>query len=1581
MNFLRFLLCWAGVLATIGLWAEPFPETGFDTSFWKAHESQFQPGAEGKSATLTFPAGKWSALLGTGKIPDGFRGTMEISAKCRMTGDYAQAKHTSLHLAFYDANRKEIKMGQSPANTAVISPRGDAQEILLLSPIPDGAKSFRCDFSSHGGAVLVIDSFGIELNQSDLSPEEEAKRILVADFHSLKLAHVWSAHNTTFERPSGKNPGKLVFPSGKWSALLGTFPLDQSYRGKVRVHAEVRLVGDYTALKHTAVSLMFIDANAKSIPLKESTENNYAIKRTGDWQSVDFLCPVPEGATRLRVDFSSHGGGTLEIRDIEITLPAVNVTESAVLNVNLPGAKLPTRSAGKVSADAAEAEVFEAVPFDLAAPFWGERPAYRIAATESNKSPRIANDSEASFQLAADRESLYVLFRALDDKLDFKDETTYLRDCFEFFLMPTGKYRNPKCSLRKEQYTVTRDENGETVSNVPAKTRLIPGGWEALIQVPLQTDVRRIYPFTGLELTFNAAYQDADSVGQEHWLSFSAADRHNESWRNPELYVPVTFVSQLELPYRPLWLGDAAEYNVAPNFPGNINAIEFPAAVENLGFWEGWPEADIRVKDNAYQIRYADGASRDVRVQLPMFSVLPGEVWEWEYEAKTDVSDGIAPIGGGFVAQANWEGFPFKMISGPSRIGGEWSRFKFQGTVPERIRNNMRSGRLLTNWGCHPGKTLFLRNFSLKRRTPVDFDAKLSLDRFYSHWFPALPNQAFLRWATPKAQKLEIEFELQDYFSGKSAGKIARELDAAPGEGKIDVTFPADVPFGFYNLKAKIRDGEGKFLADRELYIANIRPAPKLNRTGGIFIHDLPELTPPQKLGPMAEAFAQLGEGGIAIMNFRLFDSNNHLNPIALEKLRELAEFKKRGISIDTKFARGNGSYMPHHQIRPAESFRYFEQMLNVIPPGIVDFYHFENEPNLWCDAREWAATEPVLHQAVKKLAPDSKVILGNFNRIPVEYLKEVHRQLGRNFADGIIGVHLYGVEFNGNGFDELLKARTEYEKLYPGWEVRDMESGSVHHTFPYLAEMISKKMPIHLSAGVAQTLFYNDRDFMLPYADATPHVALEAFKNAFYNDVEPLGRAKLADGTVHVYFFRRPDGTYCAALWNTQVGKVSFPLPGSARATRFDQFGNEIRRTSSGDWDLVLADRFVNYFEGLDFAPFQKMANFLPAFRPSRTTPQIGEPGVTQEVYVVPEIITGNFDHYLAPGGMLELPVWYCNASDSEKAVVPEGRGDRLTVNPSPAGTLSLAPGEWKKVTFSVSESGLADETSLAVGGNVGDRSLVPRHFAIKSAPRIAVTALSRTISVRNNSGRTLDVALTPNSAEFFFAPAQLDFNALKPGETRALPFTFSARTRPDAGQKVVCNLPQSYTIKVKSALGEFPVKGELCALAPEKFEATPDFSRLRYAVERDGLKLHYQLVDEGKFIRLMARVFDATPNQTRELGDIKHGGDVLLAAFDNGKNYREYGYALNGKTPQSYVWEGKYGLETARNASDTVLRMERTSGYYDVDVRLPRDNWKSGDGFSIRVVDRNADGKDHTLDLGGGIDPRAPHAMGVLK
>ena len=455
--------------------------------------------------------------------------------------------------------------------------------------------------------------FGIALllaSMLAIRPARAQNRLPIFGAERLASAQNWSESDATFYPSTPGHNATVSFPANKWSALMGTLPL-KGMDGAFSLHVRCRWTSDLAVTKGASCVLMFIDADHRDMPGAIGSP----IPVAAGWQDVTVKASVPKGAATVRFDIDCGAGGALEIADYDLYLEDVDLSRAAAQGVPMPWLHVPGGSAlPPTSPESAGASFADASPYAFDAAVWTKSPSYPIPTTRANKTP--LNDVAASFQMAWTTDALYVRYHAHDPILNFKSKSRYERDCFEFFLMPTGHLKNGDHAgsaddlIAKEQYTVTRTPEGQTDSNADAITRVVPDGWEAILKIPLQTEARRIYPFNGLALTFNAVYQDANTLPQEHWLSFSARDQTNASWQDVSLYVPLVFQTEATVAYKPFWRsGDDVAYNVTPKFPGRINLVHSSATMENIDLWDKTPEARLAA--------YKEGDHDCFRVAFP----------------------------------------------------------------------------------------------------------------------------------------------------------------------------------------------------------------------------------------------------------------------------------------------------------------------------------------------------------------------------------------------------------------------------------------------------------------------------------------------------------------------------------------------------------------------------------------------------------------------------------------------------------------------------------------------------------------------------------------------------------------------------------------------------------------------------------------------------------------------------------------------------------------------------------------------------------------------------------------------------
>lgn len=1436
-----------------------------------------------------------------------------------------------------------------------------------------------------------------------MSAATAQNRIQVFGAERLASGQNWSESDSSFTPSSPGHAATVNFPANKWSALIGTLPL-KGLDGSFTTHIHCRWITDLTTIKGASATVQFTDADGHDMP----GTSNVPIPVAAGWQDVTVTAQVPKGAITLRYDIDcGAGAGTLEIADYDLYLDGVDLSTAAVTGIVMPWLNVPGGAAALPQAgpNSAAAEFTAAAPYSFEDPAWAKLPQDPIPTTAANKTP--LNDVAASFQMAWTPDNLFVRYHAHDPILNFKSRSRYERDCFEFFLMPTGHGGKAPGLITKEQYTITRTTDGKTDANADAITRLVSDGWEAILKIPLQTETRRIYPFNGLTLTFNAVYQDANSLPQEHWLSFSKLDQTGSSWENPALYVPLVFKTGAQIAYKPLWLGGADDrYNVAPIFPGRINLVHSEASLANFDLWDKTPEAHLDAYaengHNCFRIQYpSTPRQRRVVFDLSPFNVLAGETLNITMDARVNAGSPLAAPGVAFLSEASWN-VTGSSLALDSVVGPQWGKLSYTMTMPETARGSVRNGRILMTVGTLPGRTLELRDIRVTRRLPTDFDALISVPAHYSHLWSGEPNTVDFQFACGAPIQAKITAEVQNYFTGKTlmSQEWARVVPAGQTRSHWDVSA---LPNGFFNVLLKVRDAKGGFLADRELYVSKSVRNTRLSPFSGIFVTNNYDVVAPANIPETIAMLKGMGEGRAQWADFYLFDSAGHDlpgDPLAL-----LRAFHNAGIETGFTVPQ-SGTHDIGRNWQPGELQPFFDRFLTKTK-GLFDHLSFSNEPNLYGgwfpepDAREWAIYNRGFYNAVKKDAPGTRPILGSFNDIPLDYIKTAAMENSNSFADGVIGMHLYGLEPNGSGFKDLMDSRRTLDQIHPGWEAWDTESGIVFYTFEGALDLQSKKMPILLTTGYTSSIYLDGYGFVFPCGDSTPLVPMEAFKNKFYLDSTPVGRTTSADGKVHVYLFRRSNGRGIAAFWNTSHDAATIRLPVQSQGRLFDLFGNSLGVLIQGQRPIVLDDRFVHYAEGVALKVLAKDPTFVAAFRSTHSQPATNNPAETTHVFLSLPTATKAFDREIAVGQAETIPISLHNAGAVPVTLKLGSNGpDGLQVTFQNKSSVRLKPQESRVVSVQIQAGQAIDRQPLSLTGTLENGwKVLPLVFSVQTTPPIDVSGYSRAVQIVNHTAASTEVSVVATKPEFVFQPGVVK-ETLAPSQVAIAPLQIAPNGSYN-GNFNTLNVPVFYSMRVTSPQGTYAKEGQCTLFSPGPDDSGPaDFASLLYTAnpEHPGtepFQADYKLSWAAGGLRIIARVHDTSPIQNGLNGYLKDSGDSMIIALDPsdgpmhsalGANYREYGFAFSHNAPTSYVWDGRYGLESATPFPEAINKISRDASYLYYDVTIPgkllfHPNGGNTAGLSIAFVNRETDGTSQTIALGQGIFPqRDPAKMGLL-
>lgn len=295
---------------------------------WTQYECKLKPAADGKNATIEFPAGKWSALIGTLPLGTAIKAKFQLRIRCRWVGDSSQVKPTGINFVFLDASKKDISA--SPVKP-ILADVADWQDVALETDTPVNAAAIRFDLSSHGGGTLEIESYSLSISNINLSAADIKKSKMtwlrnsmgvkedigtkIFGNERLTSEQGWTIHESHFIPAANGRNATLAFPPGKWSALIGSLPLTTKNSGSFLVKVRCRWTGDFSNVKHTALMLMFMDSDKVEI---KGVGANQVIESNAGWQDIFLEVNIPKDADALRFDISSQGGGTLEIASYEL---------------------------------------------------------------------------------------------------------------------------------------------------------------------------------------------------------------------------------------------------------------------------------------------------------------------------------------------------------------------------------------------------------------------------------------------------------------------------------------------------------------------------------------------------------------------------------------------------------------------------------------------------------------------------------------------------------------------------------------------------------------------------------------------------------------------------------------------------------------------------------------------------------------------------------------------------------------------------------------------------------------------------------------------------------------------------------------------------------------------------------------------------------------------------------------------------------------------------------------------------------------------------------------------------------------
>ena len=1372
--------------------------------------------------------------------------------------------------------------------------------------------------------------------------------------------------------------------SEKWPAVIfRDMIMPNGVFGEAKMTFEIRAADKKSVGAKLNCGFRIIDTYNKPIPYALSKESSQrSISLPGEWKPFSYTTTLPKGVRILAGILIGNNNGIpfkLEIRNARIVLSGFDPVKASILGVSYPRVfGIPGRGCVEsAKKDQLDVELFHSVPFKFDDPFWKQRPEYQLQDTKFDKKSPSRKDHLAWFKIAADSKSIYLYCHAEDDVLNFSGSDIYENDCFEFFLNPSGGFK--ESGLRCEQYTISRTELGKTTAkNTQGITRLIPGGWEALLQIPLKNYEREIRPFHGLRLSANVIYQDADTVPQEHYLSFSSKDKGNLSWAKPEVHIPLIFHAAYQTYYKPYILPAENMINLEPKYTGRINLTPQKPSFDTLGFWDYPETASLSTDGEVYRLTYRKG-NRLAPVILvhPGFAFYAGETLECQFDAR--ISKGTAPVPAlGAFSFSNWRGSQ-STIKGI--MSEQWKTFKGRIRIRDHHTDNSRSGFFfIGNWNPYDwnGRTVEVRNFRVTRCNPTDLDAQISFPGVFADFGDDdIPDLLTFRFDSLQKRNIVITAEAKDPYSGKKHLSFRQKFSLPVGQTEI----PWDVsklPRGFFNVLLDVFGTDGKHLIHRELYITKSLHKGCVNPAAGIW--GSPFQTAPRRPALIAAFLKRIGIGTFYINNWNAIDKNG--KPLEFNCDRDWAQaMKENGIQVSTVLYRYNplGGSQEQNQ---ADGVRKIAEAQFRAAGNCIDIWNFQNESNLdggWRpepDGREWALLHRVAYAVAKKRQPQAKFMFGNVNGFPLDYFREAWKENGKAFSDdGLLGVHLYNIDVNGNAFDSMLKNRQELEKLYPGWRVWDTESGLVHHNSRQSLELQTKRLPLQMCAGVMRHYFYAINDLVHPYGDSTALVPAEAFKNRFLHEVEPEGR--LTTGTIHLYLFRKKNGRGAAVFWNTALStqKQSFPMLDGAK--HYDQYGN-LLGTIQSNIGITFHDRFVHYAENFDLEKAKKNPKFIAAFHSPYKEPQKSD--VREDVLILPDPVTRNLSHELASHSERKISLYFLNYSDKPVSVAPYFEIPEGVRIPKGLVPFRLKPEESRILEFSLIADSAFRSGHLLAGAVIdGQKKVCPVVFELRGAPLISLEGKTQSVLVGNNGNVPTDLSVRFKGRGMIFPSGRIQVSGLKPGEKRVIPLVIDL---PEAiSSKGIQYAPvQFYTIT--SSIGNQDIKASGRAVFFKKL-SQKNIGKIPLIESSSGTyRVRYAVFSVPQGLRILAEADDSTPFQTGKRGALRSEGDCFVVALESEPGiYRQYGFAPLKSGFTSYEWNGTFGLENTASADKYVHKIQRDGKKILYDVTIPFNNAckRKRIPFSLLFIDRNANRSDF-VELGGGILKRNTADMGLL-
>jgi Carbohydrate family 9 binding domain-like len=1437
---------------------------------------------------------------------------------------------------------------------------------------------------------------------------------------SMKTSQTWKFHKAKL---LGGGSAAIDFSKNGYGTCKQQIQVQPNWPKKLIVSITYKFKYKSKARKDkrpAGMNIRQLDSNNKIIK-NTSIWTGFHVNRT-NWTTAQGSVKLNPEGKMIVVNITSFNPAILEVKECKLYAQGIDISHAAAMGIKLP--KMDVAAGKPVSRNSVEVKYFNLVPFDINAALWGKLHKYTLKPTDENKTLITAKDLEASFKIACDMNAIYILMTAIDDKLKFNsivaNNSVHNSDSFEFYINPTGLIDKKRIYQKKDmQIQLTYDPaNGKTklggfrlagrnlglkaVSHVKGNT------FTCLLRVPFKTDGWDMAPFDGLTFTGNVMYNDADLKSRENIFTFSD-DPQGESWRDKSKFTKFTISSNEPLPYAAIKLPYIKKYALGvPRYAGifNLEAGDCFKGIDNYSIWgnqEGITyEVNSHEKFNNKSTLCIDGTKLNPhllkRTQFlgSPFNVIPGETLNFSFYAKlAKDSNKKTRIRAILLTRCNWKEHVVKIS--PGKLTTKWRKYTSKIKIPEHFGGIDRQVRLFLRLGPINGNKVFIAERKIVRMNSGNIDLRLHTPGIFAHFNYGKPQKLLIDIANSdtKIRAVKIKCIITDYLTGKQFTANKWDVELNKNETKsLSWEFDTNRK-GFFNADLRLCNSQGDVIMQRYLaFSVGISLNGLSSDFFGIWTGDY-RLPVVDSTGRFCQFIRNCG-----VDKFFMAKAGKQIAPGKMSFYfsdMTINAFYNAGFEISSKVNQASYGSTQAVDVDQDSDIIYkkcFQAAAHY--KGKIKDFCYANEPNLgWGgahpDGREWANAYRSVFNGFKNGDPAVNVYIGDMADVPVEFLKDYSSINGRYFSSKMIGVHPYTYNYDVDAFEKLLEEREALYKLYPGYEVRDQESGLVHKTYPQLMSLHSRKEPTLRSAGISRHYLYPMIDMFCPYSDSTPLLPIRTFQTLMYDKTSPLGKMVITKDIFAFLFKKKEGNTEFAVIWNKSSKPAKVSLPVLAGAEVYDMFGNQLLKTNENTKiELELNDNYIRYINGINLAALLGKYKLTKAFNKIKTT--CPETNIVTNPYLIIEPFNGLFTRNIPLKQQTQIPVILRNDSDkvfTVKVSLDYERNQNFACTSTPA-ELTIKPHSKNQLTINCSALDKLSKFKLRVSGIIDEgKELVPLVFTINTTSEVSVEGYSRVAIIRNNTNKIKDKILMFKLRRHTFEPNTKKLH-LMPESQITLPFKLNIGRGKTAGIKYISNYQMTFAAEPDKRYNGYCYKME----SDIERKYTPfDFKqRVRYEIKpktlsSENFNLKVMVRKGTGYLRILAKVHDSSPIQTGATGVLRSAGDCLVIGIDQaepvyvgptssthyGKGDFEVGFALSNGKAEGYYWNGRYGLESAKPAANMIKSIKRIGNdiYYDLIIPVNFKNLKKKElGFSILAINRTKSGKNETCTFGEGLE-----------